>query len=69
MTQFQFDMICKIIESGAPALAPELTESLNSLIVDRNGLAKDNVALKTQLDQILASQECGDEKCSEDCGK
>lgn len=38
MTQFQFDMICKIIESGAPALANELCNSLNDLVVDYNKL-------------------------------
>ena len=39
MTQFQFDMICKIIQNGAPALANELCNSLNDLVVDYNKLA------------------------------
>lgn len=46
MTQFQFDLICKIIESGAPALANELCGSLNDLVIDRNNLAKENEELK-----------------------
>ena len=39
MTQFQFDMICKSLQSGVPALANELCDSLNELVVDRNQLA------------------------------
>ena len=40
MTQFQFDMICKVIQSGAPALANELCNSLNDLVVDYNKLTE-----------------------------
>ena len=46
MTQFQFDMICKVIENGAPALANELCGALDSLVRDRNQLAKENAELK-----------------------
>lgn len=51
MTQFQFEMICKVIESGAPALSNELCSSLNDLVVDRNQLAKQVEDLKSQLEQ------------------
>lgn len=40
MTQLQFEMICKIIENGAPAMANELCGSLDALVKDRNNLAK-----------------------------
>ena len=39
MTQFQFELICKSLQSGVPALADELCDSLNDLVVDRNQLA------------------------------
>lgn len=51
MTQFQFEVICKVIESGAPALSNELCSSLNDLVVDRNQLAKQVEDLKSQLDK------------------
>lgn len=51
MTQFQFEMICKIVQSGAPALSNELCSSLNDLVVDRNQLAKQVEDLKSQLEQ------------------
>jgi hypothetical protein len=47
MTQLQFEVICKIIENGAPALANELCNALNNLVVDRNNLAKEVEALKS----------------------
>lgn len=47
MTQLQFEMICKIIENGAPALANELCNALNDLVVDRNNLANEVEALKS----------------------
>jgi len=40
MTQFQFDMICKIIQNGAPVLANELCGALNDLVVDYNKLVE-----------------------------
>lgn len=54
MTQLQFEIIYKIIENGAPALANDLCNALNDLVVDRNNLAK-------QLEEIQASAEQGDE--------
>lgn len=47
MTQLQFEVICKIIENGAPALANELCNALNDLVIDRNNLAKEVEALKS----------------------
>ena len=55
MTQQQFEIICKIIENGAPALANELCNSLNDLVIDRNNLAK-------QLKEIQDSAKQGEEK-------
>ena len=52
MTQFQFDMICKIIESGAPALANELNGSLNDLVQDYNKCIKENDVLKAQVEAL-----------------
>ena len=49
MTQFQFDTICSIIRSGAPALSNELCNSLNDLVVDRNQLAQQVETLQSQL--------------------
>ena len=46
MTQLQFELICKIVQNGAPALAEELCGSLNDLVVDRNRLAEENERLK-----------------------
>ena len=54
MTQQQFEIICKIIENGAPALANELCSALNNLVIDRNNLAK-------QLEEIKESAERGEE--------
>ncbi len=40
MTQLQFELICKVIESGAPALANELCDSLDALVKERNAFAE-----------------------------
>ena len=34
MTQFEYDTIVKCIQSGAPAIAGELTASLNKLLIE-----------------------------------
>ena len=47
MTQLQFEIICKVIETGTPALANELCGALNDLVVDRNNLAKEVKMLKS----------------------
>ena len=52
MTQYQFETIIKIVNNGAPALAEELNNSLNDLVIDRNNLAKENEELKKELDKL-----------------
>ncbi len=49
MTQFQFDLICKLITNGAPVLAEELCGSLNKLVQDFNALVVENQELRTQI--------------------
>ena len=49
MTQFQFEMICKILENGAPVLAVELCTALNTLVQERNAFAQENEQLKKEL--------------------
>jgi hypothetical protein len=48
MTHFQFELICKIIESGAPALANELCGALANLVQSYNTVVVENEQLKTQ---------------------
>ena len=55
MTQFQFDMICKIIEIGAPVLANELCGALDNLVVSYNNVIKENVDLTAQLEAATSS--------------
>lgn len=67
MTQFQFDMICTIIQNGAPALAPELIEALSNVIQEANAAAKENAALKEELahrDACCEEPNHCDGKCS-----
>lgn len=67
MTQFQFDMICSILQSGAPALANELIGALSTVIKEANAVAEENAALKAELERRDANCEepCAcDEKCS-----
>ena len=48
MTQFQFDLIKKIIVQGAPALAEELCTALNNLVASYDALAAENEQFKAQ---------------------
>ena len=57
MTQFQFDIICKIIENGAPALANELCGALASLAQSYTEIVAENTNLKNQLEAINAPTE------------
>jgi hypothetical protein len=57
MTQFQFDMICKIIEQGAPALADELCGSLDTLVKAYNNIVVENEQIKAQLTNMKADDE------------
>ena len=65
MTQFQFDMICKIIERGAPALADELCGALDSFVRDRNALATENEQLKAQIASMTSEDEPAAEEVAE----
>lgn len=58
MTQYQFDTIVKVLESGAPALANELANSLNDLVVERNNLAEENDKLKKDLENATKCDNC-----------
>ena len=58
MTQFQFDVICKLIDAGAPALASELK---NAIL----GLAKSLEAAVAENEQLKAKLEASTEKQSE----
>ena len=58
MTQYQFDTIVKVLESGAPALANELANSLNDLVVERNNLAEENAKLKQDLEDATKCDNC-----------
>ena len=49
MNQAQFDLICKIIRNGAPALAEELCGALTNLARGYTALAEENESLKAQL--------------------
>lgn len=62
MTQFEFDMICKIIQNGAPALASDLIGSISNLINDANALLKERDELKAELERR-------DSECSKDASE
>lgn len=49
MTQFQFELICKIICEGAPVLAQELCGALEAFAQEYNKLVSENEQLKAQL--------------------
>jgi hypothetical protein len=52
MNQFQFDLICKIIASGAPALANELCGALDNLVQSYNITVKELEQLKETIKEI-----------------
>ena len=54
MTQFQFDLICKILDQGAPVLSGELCGALNTLVLERNALVAENEQLKEQINALTA---------------
>jgi hypothetical protein len=47
MTQFEFDVIVKLVENGAPALARELCGSLNDLVIEYNQM-KQELAMRNK---------------------
>lgn len=54
MTQLEFDVIMKLIENGAPALAHELCGSLNDLVNDYNKL-RTELAARNEADDTKVS--------------
>ena len=52
MNQMQFDLICKIIQNGAPALAEELCGALANLAREYTALVEENKSLKAQLTPV-----------------
>ena len=46
MNQTQFDLICKIVTSGAPALANELLGALEAFVKSYNEVVAENEQLK-----------------------
>jgi hypothetical protein len=49
MNQFQYDMICKIIQNGAPALAKELCDALQNFVGSYNSISDELQALREEL--------------------
>lgn len=67
MNQFQFDLICKLIQNGAPALSNELIGALSNIVNEANALREANAALRMELQRRDAECEepcAGDGKCS-----
>jgi cell division protein FtsB len=61
MTQFQFDLICKLIENGAPALANELCGALNALVQTCNNTMAENEQLKAQIADLTSKEACDEQ--------
>lgn len=61
MTQANYDIICKVIQNGAPALANELIGAISNLINDANALLTERDELKAKVAELENA------KCSE-CG-
>lgn len=57
MTQFQFDVICKLIDNGAPALAPELKNAILGLAQSFEAVIVENEQLKAKLKDSATSEE------------
>jgi hypothetical protein len=57
MTQFQFDLICKLVEAGAPVLSKELCEAMSGLVQTLNTLVNENEKLKAQLEKANEPEE------------
>lgn len=64
MTQFQFDLICKIINAGAPALAEELCNSLGTLVQAYNNVVTENEKLKADLEKATSTDTKSEEQSS-----
>jgi hypothetical protein len=57
MTQFQFDVICKLIDAGAPALAPELKNAILGLAQSFEAAVAENEQLKARLKESGTPEE------------
>ena len=57
MTQFQFEVICKLIDNGAPALAVELKKALVSLAQSFEEAVAENEQLKARLAETSGVKE------------
>lgn len=57
MTQFQFDVICKLIDAGAPALASELKNAILGLAKSLEAAVAENEHLKAKLKESATSEE------------
>lgn len=62
MTQFQFDMICKVIENGAPAVADELCGALNDLVVNYNHAVNELRSIKEAAQEAEKNEQVIEEK-------
>ena len=60
MTQFQFDLICKIICTGAPALAEELCGALETFVQNYEQLVAENMQLKAQFNSESTAVDTAD---------
>jgi hypothetical protein len=58
MTQFQFDTIIRIIQSGAPALAKELCEAMVNLVEAKQNLERKVEDLTKELDANKSLKMC-----------
>ena len=57
MTQFQFDLICTLIERGAPVLANELCSALDNLVQTCNATIAENEQLKARIEELTKDSE------------
>lgn len=55
MTQFQLNVICKIISAGAPAIAEELCGALDNLVRSYNAALEENSQLKKDLEEATST--------------
>jgi hypothetical protein len=62
MNQWMYDTMVAIIQNGAPALANQLIDGLQSLIKDRQEKSKKLEALEKEVEDLKKTQEN-----SEDC--
>lgn len=54
MTQLEFDMICKILQNGAPAVANDLIKAITDVITAANTAITERDELKKQLEKLTS---------------